>query len=82
MPRDGRYVEEVGRYNPLTSPKTIDINQDGVVARALSQQAQFLTIEIARTGAPVAEKKTVSKKAQAKAAAAAEAVAGGCCRSR
>ena len=65
MPRDGRYIEEVGRYNPLTSPKTIDIN------RAVSQ-----LLEIARTGAPVAEKKTKpSKKAQAKAAAAAEAAA-------
>ena len=30
MPRDGRYIEEVGRYNPLTNPKTIDINLEKV----------------------------------------------------
>lgn len=26
MPRDGRYIELVGRYNPLTTPKTIDLD--------------------------------------------------------
>ena len=30
MPRDGRYIEEVGRYNPLTNPKTIDIDIEKV----------------------------------------------------
>ena len=30
MPRDGRYIEEVGRYNPLTNPKVIDINLEKV----------------------------------------------------
>ena len=25
-PRDGRLIEEVGRYNPLTNPKTIDLD--------------------------------------------------------
>lgn len=25
-PRDGRLIEEVGRYNPLTTPKTIDLD--------------------------------------------------------
>lgn len=25
-PRDGRFIEEVGRYNPLTSPKTISLD--------------------------------------------------------
>ena len=80
MPRDGRYIEEVGRYNPLTSPKTIDINLEKVdewVAKgAQPTSAVSHLIEIARTGAPVAEKKTkLSKKAQAKAAAAAEAAA-------
>ena len=80
MPRDGRYIEEVGRYNPLTSPKTIDINLEKVdewVAKgAQPTSAVSHLIEIARTGVPVAEKKTkLSKKAQAKAAAAAEAAA-------
>ena len=62
MPRDGRYIEEVGRYNPLTSPKTIDINLEKVdewVAKgAQPTSAVSHLIEIARTGAPVAEKKT------------------------
>ena len=25
-PRDGRLIEEVGRYNPLTTPKTINLD--------------------------------------------------------
>ena len=70
MPRDGRYIEEVGRYNPLTSPKTIDINLEKV-DEWVAKGAQPTS-----AGAPVAEKKTkLSKKAQAKAAAAAEAAA-------
>ena len=47
MPRDGRYIELVGRYNPLTTPKTIDL-------------------------AAPEKKQKLSKKAAAKAAAAAE----------
>ena len=80
MPRDGRYIEEIGRYNPLTSPKTIDINLEKVdewIAKgAQPSNAVSHLVEIVRTGAPAAEKKTkLSKKAQAKAAAAAEAAA-------
>ena len=80
MPRDGRYIEEVGRYNPLTNPKTIDINLEKVdewVAKgAQPTSAVAHLIEIARGDKPVVEKKTkVSKKAAAKAAAAAEAEA-------
>jgi len=26
--RDGSYIEKVGFYNPMTSPATIDINQE------------------------------------------------------
>ena len=80
MPRDGRYIEEVGRYNPLTNPKTIDINLEKVdewVAKgAQPTNAVSHLIDIARNGQPVVEKKTkISKKAAAKAAAAAEAAA-------
>ena len=32
MPRDGRYIDLVGRYNPLTNPKTIDIDIEKVDA--------------------------------------------------
>ena len=80
MPRDGRYIEEVGRYNPLTTPKVIDINLEKVdewVAKgAQPTNAVAHLIDIARTGEPVVEKKAkLSKKAAAKAAAAAEAAA-------
>ena len=27
-PRDGRFIEEVGYYNPLTDPATIKINEE------------------------------------------------------
>ncbi len=27
-PRDGRFIEKIGVYNPLTNPATIDINDD------------------------------------------------------
>ena len=26
FPRDGRYIEELGTYNPMTNPSTININ--------------------------------------------------------
>src|SRR5579872_5134553 len=30
-PRDGRYIDQVGFYNPLTNPATITIDQDKAV---------------------------------------------------
>ena len=27
-PRDGRYIEKIGRYNPNTDPATIDLNEE------------------------------------------------------
>ncbi len=80
MPRDGRYLEVVGRYNPLTDPKVIDINLEKV-DEWISKGAQPTNtvshlIDIARSGQPAQEKKAkMSKKAAAKAAAAAEAAA-------
>ena len=29
-PRDGRFIEEVGRYNPLTTPKTISLDLEKI----------------------------------------------------
>jgi small subunit ribosomal protein S16 len=29
-PRDGRFIEIVGRYNPQTEPSTIEFNEDKV----------------------------------------------------
>ena len=78
MPRDGRYIEQVGRYNPLTNPKTIEIDLEKVdewVAKgAQPTNAVAHLIDVARNGQPVVEKKTkLSKTAAATAAAAAEA---------
>ena len=31
-PRDGRFLEIVGRYNPQTDPSTIDLDEDKIKA--------------------------------------------------
>lgn len=74
MPRDGRYIEEVGRYNPMTDPTTIEINLERVdewIAKgAQPTNAVSHLIDIARSGEPAPEKKAKpSKKAAAKARA-------------
>ncbi|MBP5426932.1 MAG: 30S ribosomal protein S16 [Clostridiales bacterium] len=28
FPRDGRFIEEIGTYNPLTDPATVNINAE------------------------------------------------------
>ena len=38
-PRDGRFIEQVGYYNPLTDPATLKIDEEKVV-HWLSQGAQ------------------------------------------
>ncbi|OFK24298.1 30S ribosomal protein S16 [Olsenella sp. HMSC062G07] len=77
MPRDGRYIDLVGRYNPLTNPKTIDIDiervDEWVAKGAQPSNAVAHLIDIVKNGTPAPEKKRkLSKKAAAKAAAAAE----------
>ena len=77
MPRDGRHIDEVGRYNPLTSPKTITLDlekiDEWVAKGAQPSSAVSHLIDIVRSGEPAPEKKAKpSKKAQAKAKAAAE----------
>lgn len=74
MPRDGRYIDLVGRYNPLTNPKTIDIDIEKVdawVAKgAQPSNAVSHLIDIVKNGTPAPEKKRkLSKKAAAKASA-------------
>jgi len=32
MPRDGRHIEVVGNYNPLTEPSTIEVKNDKVIS--------------------------------------------------
>ena len=77
MPRDGRYIDLVGRYNPLTNPKTIDIDIEKVdawVAKgAQPSNAVSHLIDIVKNGTPAPEKKRkLSKKAAAKAAVGSE----------
>ena len=78
-PRDGRFIEILGRYNPRTEPSTIEIDIEKVDAW-LAKGAQMTEtaaklVAIARnpeTAAPAKEAKP-SKKSEAKAAAEAEA---------
>lgn len=77
MPRDGRYIDLVGRYNPLSNPKTIDIDIEKVdawVAKgAQPSNAVSHLIDIVKNGTLAPEKKhKISKKAAAKAAAGSE----------
>lgn len=38
-PRDGRFIEQIGTYNPLTDPSTINVDNEKA-AKWLSQGAQ------------------------------------------
>lgn len=82
MPRDGRYIDEVGRYNPLTTPKTITLDlekiDEWVGKGAQPSNTVSHLIAIAREGdeTSVPEKKAKkSKKQAAKEQAAKEAAA-------
>ncbi|MDI9590486.1 MAG: 30S ribosomal protein S16 [Acidobacteriota bacterium] len=77
MPRDGRYIELVGRYNPVSTPKVIDLDLEKIDAwiakGAQPTNAVSHLIDIARSGAPAPEKRQkLSKKAAAKAAGSEE----------
>ena len=73
--RDGRFIEQVGRYNPVSTPKTIEIDLEKVdswIAKgAQPTNAVAHLIDIVREGKPAPEKKQkLSKKQAAKAASA------------
>lgn len=77
MPRDGRYIELVGRYNPVSNPKVIDLDLEKIDAwiakGAQPTNAVSHLIDIARSDAPAPEKKQkLSKKAAAKASGSEE----------
>jgi len=38
-PRDGRFIEQIGTYNPLTEPSTIEVDNEKA-AKWLAQGAQ------------------------------------------
>jgi len=75
-PRDGRFIEILGRYNPRTQPSTVELNIEKIDAwlakgaQPSETVAKLIAIAKGETEAPAAETK-LSKKAQAKAAEAA-----------
>ena len=78
--RDGRYIEEVGKYNPVSSPKVIDLDlekiDEWIAKGAQPTDTAAALIKVAREGVPAQEKKVkLSKKAIAAAAKAAEEAA-------
>ncbi|MDP2400856.1 MAG: 30S ribosomal protein S16 [Actinomycetota bacterium] len=80
-PRDGRFIEILGRYNPRTEPSTIELDVEKVDAwiakgAQMTETAEKL-YKIAKSPETAAPAKSVklSKKAQEKAKAEAEAAA-------
>lgn len=62
-PRDGKFIEAVGVYNPLTNPHSIELNEDralywlgvgaqptSTVKSLLSQKGLILKLELAKKG--------------------------------
>ena len=79
-PRDGRNVEEVGRYNPMTEPSFIQLDMDKVnswIAKGAqpTDRVKWLIERYQNPDAAAAPKQKMSKKAAAKAEAAAKAAA-------
>ena len=80
-PRDGRFIEILGRYNPRTEPSTIELDLEKVDAwlakgaQPTETAAKLIAIARDPEAAPPARGTTLSKKAQAKAAEAATAPA-------
>jgi small subunit ribosomal protein S16 len=77
-PRDGRFIEQVGTFNPLTDPKTINLDLEKIdawVAKgAQPSNAVSHLIGIVRDGdKPQVEKKAKKSKKQAAKDAAAKA---------
>jgi small subunit ribosomal protein S16 len=79
--RDGRVIEEVGRYNPMVEPPFIQVDLEKVDSwigkGATPSETVSHLIETARNpeAAPAPKEKKPSKKAAAKAAAGTEAAA-------
>ena len=72
-PRDGRIIEEVGRYNPMTAPKTINLDLEKI-AEWQSKGAQLTDAVAALVRAAEAGPKTetVVKKSKKQLAKEAE----------
>lgn len=78
-PRDGRLIEEVGRYNPMTTPKTINLDLEKIAEwqakGAQLTDAVAALVKAAEEGPKVATEQKKSKKQLAKEAEAAKAAA-------
>ena len=78
--RDGRFLEILGRYNPRTTPSTVELDVDKAKAwvakgaQMTETVAKLLAIADGSKEAPAAESK-ISKKAAAKVEAEAKAAA-------
>ena len=75
-PRDGRFIEEVGRYNPLTNPKVIDLDLEKI-ADWQSKGAQLTDsvaalVRAAEAGPKAATEQKKSKKQLAREAEGSE----------
>ncbi|GAB6875804.1 30S ribosomal protein S16 [Thermaerobacter litoralis] len=51
-PRDGRFVDEIGYYNPTTDPATIKINEEKAIEwlRKGAQPTDMVRVLLKRTG--------------------------------
>lgn len=78
-PRDGRIIEEVGRYNPMTAPKTINLDLEKInewqSKGAQLTDAVAALVKAANEGEKTETVAKKSKKKLAKEAAAAKAAA-------
>ena len=78
-PRDGRFIEEAGRYNPLTTPKTINLDLEKISEWQAKgtplTDAVAALVKAANEGEKAAEAPKKSKKQLAREAAEAEAAA-------
>ncbi len=77
--REGRPIEEVGRYNPLTNPKTISLDLEKIAdwqsKGAQLSDAVAALVRAAEAGEKAAAEPKKSKKQLAKEAEAAKAAA-------
>lgn len=80
-PRDGRFIEILGRYNPRTDPSTIELDVEKIeawIAKGATPSdtvAKLIAIAKNPEAQAPAKTETLSKKAQAKADADAKAAA-------
>lgn len=78
-PRDGRIIEEVGRYNPMTAPKTINLDLEKIgdwqSKGAQLTDAVAALVKAANEGEKTETVVKKSKKQLAKEAEAAKAAA-------